>query len=160
MVLAESSVAGCTTAIAESTPDSQLIDNGDLTVTDRFTGLMWKQCAEGQTNDVNCSGTAVNYNWQSSLEIPETLNAGVGFAGYTDWRLPNIKELNSIIDEACGFPAMNTTRFPNASSNQFWSSSPDAGDEGRAWRVNFVDGRVSSTGRLSKYNVRLVRNAP
>lgn len=152
--------AGCVTNITESTPDSQLTDNVDFTVTDKATKLMWKQCSEGLNNDATCTGSRIIYDWQSSLEIPVTLNAGGGFAGYTDWRLPNIKELASIIDEACSSPAINTTRFPNNTNDRFWSSSPTSNDVNRSWFVNFSNGQLGQTSRGQDYRVRLVRSAP
>jgi len=61
-------------------------DNGDGTITDKATGLMWTQ---------NDSGTS--YNWEEALAWVETQNAGQ-YLGYSDWRLPNAKELQSIVD--------------------------------------------------------------
>ncbi|MCI5114223.1 MAG: DUF1566 domain-containing protein [Candidatus Electrothrix sp. AX1] len=160
-----------TDSIPASTPDSQLIDNGDGTVTDTKTGLMWKQCLEGLSGD--CSGIADTFTWQQALLQPGTVNANGGFAGYTDWRLPNIQELNSLVEEQCYEPAINLTYFPNTPtylSNTptsyvwfVWSGSPDADNSDvtfhSAWNVNFTNGDSGAYNRTDSYAVRLVRNA-
>ncbi|MCK5663687.1 MAG: DUF1566 domain-containing protein, partial [Thiotrichaceae bacterium] len=86
--------ATCNSSISQSTPDTQLIDNSDGTVTDNATSLMWKQCLEGASGNGAC-----NEESPSLLSWTEALNlAGTSFATYTDWRLPNIKELSSIVE--------------------------------------------------------------
>lgn len=150
-----------TDSIPASTPDSQLIDNGDGTVTDTKTGLMWKQCLEGLSGD--CSGIADTFTWQQALLQPGTVNDTGGFAGYTDWRLPNIQELNSLVEEQCSGPAINLTYFPNTPASHVWSGSPDADNSNvtwnSAWNVNFNFGHSGSYNRTDSYAVRLVRNA-
>lgn len=55
-------------SISASTPDSQLLDNGDGTVTDSKTGLMWKKCLEGVEDD-NCeTGSVSPFTWQEALQ--------------------------------------------------------------------------------------------
>ncbi|OQX11938.1 MAG: hypothetical protein BWK73_16215 [Thiothrix lacustris] len=146
-------------SIPATTPDSQLRDNGDGTVTDTKTGLMWKQCAEGRS-DVGCAtGTPQTSTWQAALAQVQTVNASGGFAGYTDWRLPNIKELRSIVERQCYYPAINLTRFPNTSITAFWSSSPDVySDSDLARLVSFYDGNDNWAGRSNDFQIRLVRS--
>jgi hypothetical protein len=62
---------------------NNFVDNGDGTVTDRATGLMWMKADSKKT-----------MNWEQALEHAESLE----YAGYDDWRLPNVKELQSIVD--------------------------------------------------------------
>src|SRR6185436_5083167 len=74
-----------------------------------------------------------------------------------DWRLPNSKELESIV-ESCGHnPAINQTLFPGAQSLFFWSSSSYAADPSNAWFVNFNLGYASNYFKTSNFAVRLVR---
>lgn len=150
--------AACNSNMPASTPDSQLIDNGNGTVTDSKTGLMWKQCLEGLSGNDCATGTATTFTWQQALQQPGVVN-GTGFAGYTDWRLPNIRELRSIVEEQCFNPTINTTRFPNTPSSYVWSGSPSTDGLDNAWYVNFEYGRSDADNRSSNYAVRLVRNA-
>lgn len=131
--------------IPESTPNSQLLDNGDGTITDIATGLMWRQCSQGQAADGICSGIGDNYIWQLALDVPNSINTNGGFAGYSDWRLPNIKELRSIVEVSCTGPSINEERFPNTSLSTFWTSSPYASDPTWSWGVFFIYG--DSSGR-------------
>lgn len=147
-------------SISASTPDSQLVDNGDGTITDSKTGLMWKKCVEGRSGS-NCeSGTADSFTWQLALQKPNIVNNSGGFAGHADWRLPNITELLSIVEEQCYDPAINLNRFSNTPSSGFWSGSPSADDSDSAWYVSFSYGLSyisSRDGRYTSYAVRLVR---
>jgi hypothetical protein len=109
--------------IPASAPDSRFTANGDGTVTDRATGLIWKQCAEGLSG-ANClTGSAMTFTWQQALQHAE---AAV-FAGSALWRLPNKKELASLVEQRCYDPAINDRFFPNTPVDDwFWSSSPHA----------------------------------
>ncbi|XOF32560.1 MAG: DUF1566 domain-containing protein [Candidatus Electrothrix sp. YB6] len=146
-----------TDSIPASTPDSQFTDNGDGTVMDSKTGLMWKKCLEGIEGD-NCeTGSADTVTWQEALQQPGLVNTGGGFAGHTDWRLPNIRELRSLIEEQCSYPAINLTYFPNTPNSYVWSRSPAAAYSGSAWYVYFGYGYSNVYNRYSYAAVRLVR---
>lgn len=147
----------CNANMPASTPDSQLTDNGDDTITDTATGLMWKKCMEGVTGNSCETGAAAAFTWQAALRQPGVVNSGGGFAGQTDWRLPNIRELTSIVEEQCYDPAINLTRFPNTPSSVVWSGSPNAYLSDFAWNVNFNDGGSSYNYRSYSFQVRLVR---
>ncbi len=151
--------AACNNNIPASTPDSQLIDNGNGTVTDLKTGLMWKKCLEGLSGTDCATGTAVSFTWQQALQQPGIVNAASGFAGHTDWRLPNIRELRSIVEEKCSGPAINATRFPGTPNSGVWSGSPNVADSGNAWYVGFNHGYsfTYACNRSSYHAVRLVR---
>jgi hypothetical protein len=157
------SSADCVDGIPASTPDSQLIVNLDengnqnYTISDARTGLMWKQCSEGLHGDGCTEGALADFNWFGALQAPVTLNANGGFAGHTDWRLPNMKELHSIVEKRCVDPAINDTRFPNTLKVGYWSSSPVAQDTRYAWHVYFYDGSALRNLRSSNKHVRLVR---
>ena len=118
-------------------------DNGDGTVTDNVTGLMW------QKQDDN-----ITRNWEASLAYCEQLE----LAGHSDWRLPNIRELRSIVDNTRYDPAIDTTTFPGTKSNDYWSSStlaqyPHQG----AWMVGFDKGHTGGNVKTYPYYVRCVR---
>ncbi len=157
------SLAACSINIIETAPDSRFTINQNGTILDKATGLMWKQCAEGQsTTAVTCiPGTASKYSWQEALRLVETINSNGGFAGYTDWRLPNRNELASLVERKCANPAINQNIFPGTDSADYWSSSPVAQDANRAWSVDFFYGNVVPQFKSSNYgfSVRLVRDA-
>lgn len=137
-------------------PDNRYIDHGNGTVTDQETGLMWKRCSEGQ-NGSNCSGNLTLMNWQIALQT-----AGASsFAGYSDWRLPSVKELHSLLETGCHSPAINTTRFPNTPGGLYWSSTTEAYEAPFAWIVIFSIGGVSAgvnnVNKSGSAGVRLVR---
>jgi hypothetical protein len=150
----------CSPNIPLDRPDSRYTDNGDGTVTDRVTRLMWKQCPEGlSTTTVACdTGSAAAYTWQEALQQAQVVN-GTGFAGKSDWRLPNVKELMSLSEFACNDPAINLTLFPvDPYSPIFWTSTPMPQGSGRdAWSVNFNKGFNLQLFKTNTEHVRLVR---
>ena len=141
-------------SIRASTPTARFTDNGDGTVSDTVTGLTWKRCAEGQIWDgASCSGSATALTWQAALQA----GAASTFAGHSDWRLPNIKELGSIVERQCADPAINLSVFPGTTASGFWSGSPYAGNSDYACYVNFYYGFGTVGYTVSNYDVRLVR---
>ena len=144
----------CNDAINPTTPDERFIDNGDGTVSDKHTGLIWMRCSLGQTwNGTTCTGDAVEYTWQQGLQEAEIYN----FAGSSAWRLPNVNELKSLVDEVCYDPAINIVVFPATSASYFWTSSPSLYRPDNAMFVHFRYGGVNATYKSQSYNVRLVR---
>ncbi len=149
------------TEIPPSTPTSQFIQHNNGTVTDTATRLVWMRCSLGQTWDgTTCQGDAQLLNWQQALQAPQTTN----FAEYNNWRLPNIKELASIVEEACYNPAINLTIFPNtpfAVGSSYWSSSQSGWSTQLlgAWVLGFNDGSKGAVGDNGQNRpVRLVRS--
>jgi hypothetical protein len=142
-------------------------DNGDGTISDADTGLIWKKCSEGQSYDSSAAAAEqcgdsrdiATYTWQEAFQRAEAVNAGsAGEAlGQSDWRLPNINELASIADLATYDPAIDTTFFPETASSFYWSSTPRAGSAGLAWGVSFYGGADSSYGIDYYGRARLVR---
>ena len=146
----------CQNNISASNPDAAYTDHHNGTVTDTRTGLMWKVCAEGQTwNGSGCDGTAIGMTWQAALAHAQDAQFPNG--GHTDWRLPNLKELRSLVEECRTSPAINDSIFPQAPSSSFWSGSPYAGNSNFAWSVNFNNGNASYSNRYNNDSVRLVR---
>ena len=157
-------VSGCTASnpnffVEESTPTAAFTDNHDGTVTHALTGLMWKRCAEGLTTTA-CAGSVTTMTWAQALAAAKDST----FAGYSDWRLPNIKELDSIV-ETCGYsPSINQTLFPATPAGDFWSATSDISATGSALLVSFVHGGAISNSptpppgvKTNVYPVRLVR---
>jgi len=103
--------------------------NGDIA--DSRTGLTWKRCLAGQSfSNGSCNSSATNSTWDNALKLP-----------LSGWRIPNIKELQSIVDETKYNPAINADCFPTSVGNVYiWSSSLDAANAANAWLVDFKDG--------------------
>ena len=117
-------------------------DNGDGTVTDGNTGLMWQQ------------GEAGKMNWEGAITCCEDLS----LADYADWRLPNVKELRSIVDDRLYNPAIDKIYFPDALASSYWSSTTFAYDSSYAWYVDFYAGNVYNyIDKTYGYDVRCVR---
>ncbi len=139
--------------IRPTTPTEDFIDHGDGTVTHKLTGLMWMRCSMGQAWDgTTCTGDILRSNWETALKAAEELNRSGGFAGYTDWRLPNIKELTSIVERACVSPAANLEIFPKTENIYYWSSTPYAlnyfkADGPSKWQVKEYWGTYFYTGK-------------
>jgi hypothetical protein len=122
--------------------------------------LWWKACSEGLSWQINgtCAGTASPLSWQDALIASKTANTN-HFGGFTDWRLPNKKELESIV-ETCGYlPSINMLAFPDGPSHDFWSSTTYISDPTQAWAVGFGDGGTFARPKTDPnlYMVRLVR---
>ncbi|MEZ5478585.1 MAG: DUF1566 domain-containing protein [Thiolinea sp.] len=134
--------------VVTATTEHLEISSDGLTVYDPKTDLTWQRCGVGQNWDgSNCSGAATSMNWQQALE-----SAGSG------WRLPNIKELASIIEQRCWSPAIDTGFFPNTPNSYYWSSSPYAYYNNFAWALDFNYGGDGASFKNSHRYVRLVRS--
>lgn len=153
--------------------DNNMVDDNDGTITDRTTGLIWKKCSYGQTWDEtekNCTGTAELMNWKDALAKAAEDN---------DWRLPNISELQSLVDDSASAPAIYEPfrqYLPPAFDSPdpdhtltlpYWSSTTLVHEPTNAWLINFVDGSNNYDGYNgdqgvktdSLFYIRLVRTA-
>ena len=130
--------------------DGRFTDNGDGTVTDHCTGLMWQK----DTADVNEDGRSNDRDfitWCGALAYCE----GLSFAGHDDWRLPNVRELQSILDYGRLSPSID----PVFGTVRYCWSSTSTPDSGHPWVVDFGVGRVdigNSSDEIVSY-VRAVR---
>jgi hypothetical protein len=124
-----------------STAVSSYTDNGDGTVTDTITGLAWQQTGSS------------NKTWEQALAYCEGLNLG----GHTDWRMPNIKELRSLVDYSLHKPAINTMYFPDTVSPFYWSSTTFPTNTSSAWGLHFDDGDDHYGNKFGSFYVRAVR---
>jgi len=104
------------------------IDNGDNTVTDMETGLTWQQ-----------DDDSIIRTWEEALIYCESLELP---AGQIDWRLPNIKELRSLVDNTTHSPAIDLDYFPSTNFGDYWSST-------HGWNYSHHDGEYSPSGAWS-----------
>lgn len=159
--------------------DSRYLDNGDGTITDKQTQLMWKKCSEGLSGADCSTGQAEELLWSVAMKKYATPTQ---FAGHADWRMPSIAELRTVIlcsDEtsleqalkkSCGresypFYTSHPKAFPNSSIG-YWSSSVTDFNPAGVWEIDLYVGTdswqpVNAPGPASKRTqaVRLVRSA-
>jgi uncharacterized protein DUF1566 len=130
----------------------------DGTVSDSRTGLMWDQCLLGQDHANACDGPGDPYTWQQGLAAAETLNAQ-NWLGHDDWRLPNVRELRSLVERACTNPGIDTNVFLNAPAfPAVLTSSTYPGLPTAMWVVGFDSGGyVATFPKGLNHRVRLVR---
>ena len=111
----------CDQATQATTPTSRFIVNDNQTVLDTETQLIWKQCPQGLSGESCNIGEIAGHTWKDALKIAEQEH----FAGQTDWRLPDLPELLSIVEHQCSNPALNLAVFPIEQNWFFWSWKPD-----------------------------------
>jgi hypothetical protein len=143
-------------------PNPRFTDNSDGTVTDNLTGLIWLK-------DANCFGTS---SWSNALSDCNTLADGAcglsdgSSAG--DWRLPNVRELFSLLDFAFAGPALSndagtarwgtgTSSFTNVQFSDYWSSNTYVNTTSSAWTVYMHNGHAYYYAKTNSYYVWPVR---
>lgn len=147
----------CQDAIRATAPGANFSLRSDGTARDNTTGLIWMRCSLGQTWDgKTCSGEAATFAWAAALPAAQRH----AFAGYSDWRIPNKNELESIVEERCISPAINVTTFPATPLGYFWTASPYAGLAHAAWSIDFGYGSVNASVKSGSIYLRLVRDDP
>lgn len=140
-------------AVCPSMPSAERFTVSGGEVTDNRTGLVWARCSVGETwSGSECTGTVSTPTHEQALQLARLA---------TGWRLPNVKELSSIVDKGCQNPSIDSTVFPYPATRWiwYWTSSPLVGGGGtNAWVVNFSSGVVNHGDRQTGANaVRLVR---
>jgi hypothetical protein len=142
----------CSTDKPETTRVGRFrIDEQADTVFDTKTGLTWKRCAEGQAYAAGrCQGAAALWKWNDAVT-----KFGVQGDG---WRMPNVDELSSIVENRCRSPSANLALFPDTPSSAFWSASSSTSQLGSAWWVSFFVADIANEGKKTvTFPVRLTR---
>ena len=129
----------------KETPASRFVDNGDGTITDIASGLMWTKAtiAKDQTHARATEAAA-------KLEL----------AGHSDWRLPTVDELFLLADRTRKLPAIDTDVFPDTYNDWYWTSTDSKWDASCAWLVYFDYGDAYHYLRSGSACVRAVRSVP
>lgn len=139
-------------AVRDSTVPTTLAnhytDNGDGTISDNLTQLVWQKVP-----------TTTPLTWEQALTYAE----GLTLAGASDWRLPNIKELQSLNDENVSNPSVNTTYFSAIGVKNYWSSTtllPNPSNLTSAWYWNTQFGITTYDTKTNTNYVICVRGIP
>lgn len=130
--------------------------NADGTVLDTTTKLLWSRCLVGQSWDrasSRCTGTAQQMDWSEALLEAERSV----LAGYGTWRLPNAKEVLTLVERSCVDPAINLTAFPSSNSENMWTSTTMITQPERAWAIAMYNGKNNTKEKITRLYVRLVR---
>jgi hypothetical protein len=115
---------------------------------DRVSGLIWSTATQ-TPGPAACDDTGLNLDWQQALDHVECLNE-TAYLGRTDWRIPNRKELQSLIDYSKGAPALPAGHpFNDKLGKTYWTGTTDATSPTDAWVVRMFDGNISSAGKAA-----------
>lgn len=146
-----------------ASPTERFEDNGDGTVTDHETMLMWMRCAAGQTwANGACKGVPDPKPLEKATAYAEQVNRQ-GDYFFNDWRMPSLPELASIAERECADPRIDLSVFPETPSEFFWSRSARASDsdgDPLRYALSFGAEGVSFMPPDELNYVRLVRHAP
>jgi len=115
-------------------------------VTDSGTQLEWQDDYSDNGGDIKSA------RWQEAIDYCEALSLDAK----SDWRLPNVRELLSLVNDKTNSPAINTV-FERTSLNQYWSATSTSSDHSSTWVINFDYGRMRNHYKIKKYYVRCVR---
>ena len=127
---------------SQSVINEHFKDADDGTITDNNSGLIWQKAQPSST-----------MTWEEALNYASTLS----LAGKSDWRLPNIKEIQSLNDPKLYKPSFNKAYFTNVLSGDYWSSTTQVNAPSKAWDINVDYGIVSYSDKTIKENVLCVR---
>ena len=150
----ESEGSPCRAGLRATAPASRFERLADG-IRDRYTGLVWQRCALGQDGP-DCENGIGEEHLLSRAEAAAAATALRDRSGQ-DWRLPTVKELESLLELGCRSPAAAAEFFPSTPVRPFWSSTASAGDAAQGWFVNFFLGRSYFQPTSEKAAVRLVQ---
>jgi hypothetical protein len=124
------------------TVSSHFSDNSDGTITDHLTDLVWQKTPAPDS-----------MTWESAL----VFSANLSLAGHDDWRLPNIKELQSLSEVSIANPSVNSAFFPQIGLKKYWASTSLPNQTTKAWYLDTRFGITTYAEKTGKLNLLCVR---
>ena len=121
-----------------SSVNAQFFEEDHL-ITDVRNNIIWLRCSVGQTwdlEDKTCTGDIVKLNHDEITIALEQATKQLG----GDWRLPTLKELETLVCESCAPPKIKQKYFPNISPEAYWTSKANFWNRKMYWTVNFMTG--------------------
>lgn len=145
----------CFADISASTLSEDFIALSGGQVLQQSRGLVWQRCLYGQSwnpAEQRCDGTAIRLTWQEALQQSITMSEAA-----LAWRVPDVKEAMSMIERQCVDPAIRLTVFPNANSENIWTSTTVQAMPAEAWAIAMYSGKNNRKGKEQQLYVRFVR---
>lgn len=141
------------------TPSKRFTNNAPGTVLDTKTDLTWARCSLGMRwSENSCQNVPDHMDWNDAHStILRLNNQQEGYIGFSDWRLPTLEELATLIESKCYEPAINSEIFPNTPHTGFWTSTLDKYSRQGAWLVYFRNGSRYMGNKEYAWAVRPVR---
>lgn len=143
------------TSTGTAAPSPRFKTGGDGTfVLDRMTGLIWTTTAgtpapASPAEPAGCAPAGSSLPWQEALDHISCLNRNT-YLGMSQWRLPNRREMRSLVDYSAFGPALPAGNpFSDLLGDTYWTSTTDAGQPDRAWTVSMFDGSLGVSGKLN-----------
>ena len=131
---------------------SDLLETTEKTVIDNRTGLEWQRCS-ADAPDCTAIDSQEKMTWMGALEFAQNST----YAGYSDWRLPNKNELETLVARDCLNPAIIGNAFPSTLNDRHWTSTPNQFNSTFAWTVSFDKGDHAISPKGNLLGFRMVR---
>lgn len=148
----------CYRSAKADTPSHHFKNLGQGIVADTRSGLTWMRCPIGMRwNNDHCLNVPDRASWSDAKIAIIRLNEEGGYAGFRDWRLPNLEELSTLIESKCYEPAINSAIFPDTPSTGFWTTTEDIYNRQGAWLVYFLNGKPYMGNWDYEWAIRAVR---
>jgi hypothetical protein len=141
-----------------SSPISRFKQDLQGNILDTHSGLIWKRCMEGLTGEACDEGEQLKTSWLQALLYAEKISNNETTPLATNWRLPNIKELQSIVETQCEEPALNPFVFPNIPFENVWSSTPHSFYTDSSYYLQYQNSIIFYGSREQQLSLHLVRN--